>query len=150
MKRFIFVAAFVLVAASSFLVRSQTANDAQLEQRLQTLTKQLRCLQCRNETVADSPAQIAEDLRKEIREQMNAGKSDEEIIAFLHERYGDFILYKPPVKSTTYLLWFGPFIGLAGGTAILYFFLKRRRELIEVKPLTADERRRAEKFLTEV
>ena len=150
MKRFVFVAMFVVVAAGSFLVVGQTANDPQFEQRLQNLTKQLRCLQCRNETVADSPAQIAEDLRKEIREQMNAGKSDEEIIAFLHERYGDFILYKPPVKSTTYLLWFGPFICLAGGTALLYLFVKRRRELIEVKPLTAEERRRAEKFLTEV
>lgn len=144
------VAISLIVAGGLVSVRSQTTSDTLLEQRLQNLTKQLRCLQCRNETVADSPAQIADDLRKEVREQMKAGKSDDEIIAFLHERYGDFILYNPPVKATTYLLWFGPFLLLVGGTLLLFRFLKQRRAMIETKPLTAEERRRAEKLLREI
>ena len=148
--KFFVVAIGLIVVSGLVSVRSQTANDALLEQRLQNLTRQLRCLQCRNETVADSPAQIADDLRKEIREQMKAGKSDDEIIAFLHERYGDFILYNPPVKATTYLLWFGPFLLLVGGTLLLFRFLKQRRAMIETKPLTAEERRRAEKLLREI
>lgn len=149
MKFFVVVIGLIVVGGL-VSIRSQTANDTLLEQRLQNLTKQLRCLQCRNETVADSPAQIADDLRKEIREQMKSGKSDDEIIAFLHERYGDFILYNPPVKATTYLLWFGPFLLLVGGTLLLFRFLKQRRVMIETKPLTAEERRRAEKLLREI
>jgi len=78
---------------------------------------------------------------------MKAGKSDQEIIAFLTDRYGDFVLYNPPVKRITYLLWFGPFILLIAGTAVLYRYLKQRRELIQDKPLTADERKHAEEIL---
>lgn len=126
---------------------AQPAEDPQIEQRMRALTQQLRCLVCQNETLADSQADLAEDLRKQIREQMKAGKSDQEIIAFLTQRYGDFVLYNPPVKATTFLLWFGPFVLLLGGTAFLFRFIKRRRELIPDRPLTADERRRAEEIL---
>src|SRR5947209_16280741 len=126
---------------------AQPNEDPQIEQRMKNLTEQLRCLVCQNETLADSRADLAEDLRRQIREQMNAGKSDPEILAFLTQRYGDFVLYKPPVKSTTYLLWFGPFILLIGGTGVLFRYVKRRRELIQEEPLTADERKRAEEIL---
>jgi cytochrome c-type biogenesis protein CcmH len=126
---------------------AQPNEDPKIEQRMKVLTEQLRCLVCQNETLADSRADLAEDLRQQIREQMKAGKSDQEIIAFLTDRYGDFVLYKPPVKRTTYLLWFGPFILLIAGTGMLYRYLKHRRELIQDKPLTADERRRAEEIL---
>lgn len=121
--------------------------DPKIEQRMKTLTEQLRCLVCQNETLADSRADLAEDLRKQIREQIKAGKSDPEILAFLTERYGDFVLYKPPVKKTTYLLWFGPFVLLIAGTAVLYRYLKNRRELIKETPLSAAERKRAEEIL---
>ena len=131
----------------SFAKEAQPNEDPQIEQRMKTLTEQLRCLVCQNETLADSRADLAEDLRREIREQMKAGKSDQEIIAFLTQRYGDFVLYKPPVKSTTYLLWFGPFVLLILGTVVLFRFVKRRRELIQEQPLTADERKRAEEIL---
>jgi cytochrome c-type biogenesis protein CcmH len=134
--------ALVLVAKEA-----QPTEDPQIEQRMKAMTQQLRCLVCQNETLADSQAELAQDLRREIREQMKAGKSDQEILAFLTQRYGDFVLYNPPVKATTYLLWFGPFVLLLAGTAFLYRYLKRRRELIEEKPLTAEERRRAEKLL---
>jgi cytochrome c-type biogenesis protein CcmH len=121
--------------------------DPQIEQRMRNLTEQLRCLVCQNETLADSHADLAEDLRKQVREQMKAGKSDKEIIAYLTDRYGDFVLYKPPVKATTYLLWFGPFVLLGGGTVVLYRYLSRRRKMIEDKPLSADERKQAAEIL---
>ena len=123
------------------------SDDPVIEQRLQNLSKELRCLQCQNQTLADSPAGLAADLRREIRIQMKAGKSDKEIIAFLTQRYGDFILYKPRVTFTTYLLWFGPFVLLLGGLYLLFRYIKQRRDLITEKPLSADEHRRAEELL---
>jgi len=122
-------------------------DDPALERRLQKLSQELRCLVCQNETLADSRADLAEDLRDEIREQMKAGKSDKEIIAFLTQRYGQFILYRPQVTPTTYLLWFGPFVLLLAGLAVLFRYIKQRRDLIPEQPLTAEERRRAEEML---
>ncbi len=147
MKQFAVIITFLLIIAGVAVVRAQPTDDVQLEQRMQALTQQLRCLVCRNETLADSPADVAEDLRRQIRDQMKAGKSDQEIIAFLTQRYGDFVLYKPPVKSTTYLLWFGPFVLLIGGTFLLYKYLGQRRRMIADKPLTKEERKRAEELL---
>jgi cytochrome c-type biogenesis protein CcmH len=118
-----------------------------LEERVTKLSKELRCLVCQNETLADSRAELANDLRGQIREQMQAGKSDKEIIGYLTERYGKFILYNPPIDPTTYLLWFGPFVLLLAGLLILFRYLKQRRELIVEQPLSAEERRRAETLL---
>ena len=140
----------ILGALPSFGVAKEAkpiSDDPELEKRVMALSEQLRCLVCQNETLADSRADLAEDLRKQIREQMKAGKSDQEILAFLTQRYGDFVLYKPPVKATTYLLWFGPFILLIAGTGVLYHYLKHRRELIQDKPLTTAERKRAADIL---
>src|SRR5947207_7974181 len=148
MKRvFVLILVLISLAAPALSKEAKPAEDPEIEQRMKALTEQLRCLVCQNETLADSRADLAEGLRQEIREQMKAGKSDQEIVAFLTQRYGDFVLYKPPVKSTTYLLWFGPFVLLFAGTGVLYRYLKRRRELIDDKPLTADERKRAEEIL---
>jgi len=147
-KRTLFL--FLALACVAFVATAkdaQPAEDPQIEQRMKALTQQLRCLVCQNETLADSQADLAEDLRREIREQMKAGKSDQEILAFLTQRYGDFVLYNPPVKATTYFLWFGPFVLLIAGTALLYRYLKRRRDVIDEKPLTAEERSRAERLL---
>ena len=145
----VFIIVCGLLFSSSVLIakEAQPNEDPKIEQRMKNLTEQLRCLVCQNETLADSRADLAEDLRKQIREQIKAGKSDQEILAFLTERYGDFVLYKPPVKKTTYLLWFGPFVLLIAGTGVLYRYLKSRREMIHEKPLTADERKRAEEIL---
>ena len=148
MKRvFILILVLISLAAPALAKEAKPVEDPQIEQRMQALTQQLRCLVCQNETLADSRADLAEDLRKEIREQMKAGKSDQEIIAFLTQRYGDFVLYKPPVKATTYLLWFGPFVLLLGGTLLLYRYLKHRREIIQDQPLTAAEHKRADELL---
>jgi cytochrome c-type biogenesis protein CcmH len=148
MKRLCFlILLLVCIAPAALSKEAQPAEDPQIEQRMKNLTQQLRCLVCQNETLADSQADLAEDLRKEIRGQMKAGKTDQEIIAYLTQRYGDFVLYKPPVKATTYLLWFGPFALLFAGVIVLYRYLNHRRELILETPLTAEERKRAEQLL---
>jgi cytochrome c-type biogenesis protein CcmH len=100
--------------------------DEVLEARLKLLETQLRCLVCQNQTLAESNAPLAEDLRREVRELAVAGKSDDDIRAYLVARYGDFVLYKPPVKSTTYALWFGPFVLLAVGFGVWLVVLRRR------------------------
>jgi cytochrome c-type biogenesis protein CcmH len=123
------------------------ADDPVLEERVTHLSQELRCLVCQNETLADSRADLAEDLRRTIREQMKAGKSDKEIVAYLTERYGDFVLYRPPVKPTTYLLWFGPFILLVAAPVFLFRYMRHRSELITDRPLSAEERERAAKLL---
>jgi cytochrome c-type biogenesis protein CcmH len=123
------------------------SDDPELEKRVTNLAHELRCLVCQNETLADSRADLAEDLRKEIREQMRAGKSDKEVIQFLTARYGQFVLYRPPVQPTTYLLWFGPFVLLLGGLLVLFRYIKQRRDSIAEQPLTNEQRRRAEELL---
>jgi cytochrome c-type biogenesis protein CcmH len=126
---------------------STPASDPVLEQRVMKLSQQFRCLVCQNETIADSHADLAADLRQQIREQMVAGRSDKQITTFLTDRYGDFVLYRPRVTPKTYALWFSPFVLLAGGLYALYGFLKRWPQSTAEHPLTADEHRRVEKLL---
>ncbi len=133
-----------------FAKDAQPTEDPRIEARFKNLTQQLRCPVCQNETLADSNAELAKQMRDQIRDQITAGKSDDEIKAYLTQRYGDFPLYKPPVKPMTYFLWFGPFLLLITGTVVLFLFLKRRRELITEKPLTAEERKRAADILRSV
>ena len=149
MNRFLLILLLLGIVTPFAVAREAqpTGDDPAVEQRLHKLSQELRCLVCQNETLADSRADLAEDLRREIREQIKAGKSDKEIIEFLTARYGQFILYRPQVTPTTYLLWFGPFILLLGGLFLLFNYIKQRRDLVPEKPLTADERRRAEELL---
>jgi cytochrome c-type biogenesis protein CcmH len=135
------------MANSQVVIEDKPSDDPVVEQRLAKLSHELRCLKCQNQTLAESPSSIAADLRREIREQIKAGKSDKEITAFLTQRYGDFILYRPRVTPMTYLLWFGPFILLIGGLIVLFRYVKQRRDAIAEQPLTAEERRRAEEML---
>lgn len=153
MIRLIFVSLVLLCTVTPFAIAKEaqpTGDDPAVEQRLTKLSQELRCLVCQNETLADSRADLAEDLRREIREQIKAGKSDKEIIEFLTARYGQFILYRPRVTPTTYLLWFGPFVLLLGGLFLLFTYIKQRRDSLPDKPLSADERRRAEELLGSV
>ena len=123
------------------------AQDPALEQRVMRLTAELRCLVCQNQSLADSHADLAIDLKNQVRSQMQAGKTDAEIREFMVARYGDFILYKPPLKSTTALLWAGPFVLLAAGGLALGFYLRRRRERLTESELTPEQRARAEALL---
>ncbi|KAF0206018.1 MAG: cytochrome c-type bioproteinis protein [Gallionellaceae bacterium] len=123
------------------------AADPVLEKRMIGLAEKLRCLVCQNESLASSHAELAEDLRREVREQMSKGKNDQEIIDYLVSKYGDFVLYEPPVKSYTLLLWFGPFALLlvAGGT--LFFQLRKRRQSVPEATLTVEAQQRAAALL---
>jgi cytochrome c-type biogenesis protein CcmH len=112
----------------------QLADDPALEARLKAMSQELRCLVCQNSTLADSDAPLAADLRNEIRVQMRAGKSDQEIIDYLVARYGDFVRYRPPINSNTVLLWFGPFLLLLIGGFVLYRALKKQAGGQDIQP----------------
>lgn len=123
------------------------AADEQTEKRVTTIATELRCLVCQNESIAGSRADLAVDLRRQIREQIAAGKSDEEIMNYMVERYGDFVRYRPPVKGTTLLLWFGPALLLAVGLVALALYLRRRNGRLDDAPLSDEESRRADALL---
>ena len=97
-----------------------TPHDDAVTDRVMTLARGLRCLVCQNQTLADSQADLAVDLRNQITAMVKAGKTDQEVVNFLVERYGDFVLYRPPLKATTYVLWFSPFAALLFGAWRLY------------------------------
>ncbi len=151
MKRIFLVAR--LVATVVFAAACTHAQaDAAFDARLKNLEEELRCLVCQNQTLADSTAPLAQDLRREVRELAQQGKSDAEIKQYLVARYGDFVLYKPPVKPTTWLLWFGPFAFLLGGGLVWYVVLRRRRRGGDNGPASedldvSDQSKRARKLL---
>jgi cytochrome c-type biogenesis protein CcmH len=150
MKKLLFVCFVILtlgVTVVAWDVRPASGDDPAVEKRLMALSKELRCLVCQNETLADSQAGLAEDLRREIREQIKAGKSDKEIISFLTQRYGQFILYRPQVTPTTYLLWFGPFVLLIGGLFVLFRYIRQNRDSVKEEPLSAEDRKRVAELL---
>lgn len=125
------------------------AEDPEIEKRMLELTIDLRCLVCQNETISDSRAEFSNDIRREIRAQIKANKTDEEIIQFLVDRYGDFILYNPPIKPTTILLWFGPVLLFLISVGSLIFYLRRRRVQVEEVSLSQAQREKAESLLKE-
>jgi cytochrome c-type biogenesis protein CcmH len=121
--------------------------DAAFDLRLKSLETELRCLVCQNQTLADSNADLADDLRREVRGLARSGKSDDEIKAYLVARYGDFVLYNPPVKSTTWLLWGGPFALLGGGGLLWWVVLRRRAYSAAPAPRDPDADARARERL---
>ena len=144
------LAGLLLMLIAGFAIARDAAplaDDPALEQRLMRLSTELRCLVCQNETLADSRADLAIDLRNQIREQMQAGKSDEDIKVWLTQRYGDFVLYRPPVKSSTWLLWFGPFALLILAAAAMLIYLRRRRVRTEAAHFTDAQHRQAQALL---
>lgn len=125
------------------------AEDPVVEQRLTNIAEELRCLVCQNESLAGSRAELAMDLRREVRDLIKAGKTDAEVKDFLVSRYGDFVLYRPQVKPATYALWAGPFILLFVGIAVLVRYLRRRSRQITEAPLSEADSKRAEALLKE-
>ena len=123
------------------------AQDELTEKRLQAISSELRCLVCQNESLAGSNAELAHDLRREIRTLIQDGKSDNEIMEFMVSRYGDFVRYRPPLKGTTLLLWFGPALLFAGGLGGLFLFLRRRSRSLPDTPLSDAEQRQADQLL---
>jgi len=122
------------------------AADPVLEERVTALASELRCLVCQNQTLADSNAPLAVDLRNQIREKMQRGASERDIVDYMVSRYGDFVLYRPPFKTTTILLWAGPILLMIAGFAVLYFRLARRRAEPKAE-LSKEDRKRAAALL---
>jgi cytochrome c-type biogenesis protein CcmH len=143
----------VLLLATLPLVATATTEpmllDPVAQRRLVDLSAQLRCLVCQNQSIAESNAELAVDLRNQINEQIKAGRSDTEIVDFMVTRYGDFVLYRPPFKATTALLWMGPIALLLLAVFTFYRTLARRRARIEDKPLSDAERAEAERLLAQ-
>jgi len=139
-----------LLAFAASAATEPTLVDPVAQKRLVDLSTQLRCLVCQNQSIAESNAELAVDLRNQINEQIKAGKSDREIVDFMVTRYGDFVLYKPPFKATTVLLWIGPLALLLLAVFTLFRTLKSRRARIDDRPLTEAERAEAQRLLQSV
>jgi len=151
MKKLLTALTIVLILGSGPLQATATlesfkfADDA-AEQHFKNLISELRCLVCQNQSLADSDAELAHDLRAEVYEMVQDGKSDAEIIEFLVARYGDFVLYKPPMKPSTYLLWFGPFALMILAGVLLLRAVRRQKRAANVE-ISADDRKRLDDLL---
>ncbi|MGD8570389.1 MAG: cytochrome c-type biogenesis protein CcmH [Gammaproteobacteria bacterium] len=140
---------FLLVAATTAVAKQAAplADDPELEKKVNNITKELRCLVCQNQTIADSHADLAIDLKNQVREMVRNGKTRDDVVDYMVARYGDFVRYRPPIKPTTYLLWSGPFLLLVGGLLILGVNLKRRRAKTTDSPLSEEEHHKLESIL---
>jgi len=151
MSRLFFAAAMVavlLAPLSAHAVRpDEMLADPKLEARAREIGKELRCLVCRNQSIDDSEADLAHDLRVLVRDRLKAGDSDDQAIAYIRARYGDFVLLKPPFEVSTALLWGGPLLVLLIGAIGVRRYLRRRASVSEPPPLSADEERRLAQML---
>ena len=148
MIRFATAVALALIAALAWAAKMEPPSaEAALDARLKKLETELRCLVCQNQTLADSNADLADDLRREVRALAVAGKSDDEIKGYLVARYGDFVLYDPPVKPLTWLLWFGPFALAIGGGVVWWVILKRRAQMAPKAEVSVEAQTRGRKLL---
>jgi cytochrome c-type biogenesis protein CcmH len=131
MPRFLLLAlaALVLAAAAHAADAPLTAAEPELEKQMLRISSELRCLVCQNQTIADSNADLAVDLRNQVRDMLRQGQSQQQIIDYMTARYGDFVLYRPPVRGSTFLLWFGPLVLMVAGLATLVLVLRRRSRL---------------------
>ena len=144
------IAAILLASFGTFCLAEEAppaADDPVLERRVRTLSEELRCLVCQNQSLADSNADLAIDLRNQVRELMQAGKSDAEIREFMVGRYGDFVLYSPPVNASTLVLWVGPFVLLLIGIVVLATYLRRRERQLRTQAMSTEDRARARALL---
>jgi len=130
MMRAVLAALLLAIAGAAFAQSSEIAKpDPAVERRMKALAEELRCLVCQNQTIADSHADLAIDLRQQIREMLQKGQTNQQVLQYMTDRYGDFVLYRPPVKATTWLLWFGPGVLLVGGLIGLILILRRRTRM---------------------
>ncbi len=146
MKKFILLLLLLWSTCVMAGVEVHKFENPEQEEQYKRLVTELRCLVCQNQNLADSNAELAQDLRQEVYEMIQNGATDEEIISFMVARYGDFVLYRPPFKTTTAFLWIGPFIILAAGFVILLIFIRKRRQTVAVE-LDANQKARAQQLL---
>lgn len=140
-----------LMLCLTFQVQAKEAEmiggSAEMQAKVMAVSGELRCLVCQGQSLADSNAEFAVDMRTQIMEMMQEGMSHREVVDFMVERYGDYVRYRPPFKATTMALWFGPFILLGIGIAVLYYNVLQRRKHIQDAPLSDEDRKRAEALL---
>jgi cytochrome c-type biogenesis protein CcmH len=148
-KRLLLLALLLFGAAAAAQVARPLAEDEAVERRVNAIAEELRCLVCQNESIAGSRADLAVDLRRQIREQIKAGRSDDQILAYMTDRYGDFIRYRPPLKGTTVALWAGPFVLLAVAAGGLAWYVRRRRTRTTAAALTGEEEARVARLLAD-
>jgi cytochrome c-type biogenesis protein CcmH len=132
MKPLLFIV-LLIISISSYAVDSRQLSDPKQQESYETLTKELRCLVCQNQTIADSNAELASDLRRQVYEMLQQGKSEQEIIRFMTDRYGDFVLYKPPFEGKTSLLWIAPLVFLLMGLMTVFFVIRRKRATAQIQ-----------------
>lgn len=150
MKQLLLIALCIFSLGSSYAKdAAPLADDPLTEQRLISISEEMRCLVCQNESLAGSRSDLANDLRREIRILIKEGKSDEQIRTFMVERYGDFVLYRPPVKPITWLLWIGPFVILLIGISGLLTYLRRRDRNVPSLNLSDEDNRRIDALLND-
>lgn len=149
MKRWLAVVLIVFSGAAAAAISAYRFDTPEQEARFNKLSQELRCLVCQNQNIADSNAGLALDLRRQIHEMILAGNSDAQIIEFMTQRYGDFVLYRPPLRAGTVLLWVGPFVLLLGGGLTLAFVVRRRVAASAEEPLSDEERQRLEALVRE-
>jgi cytochrome c-type biogenesis protein CcmH len=149
--RIAFVLLFFCLTRAAFAVEpSEMLKDPGLEARARAIGQELRCLVCQNESIDESNADLAHDLRVLLRQRLAAGDTDQQAVAYIVKRYGNFVLLKPPVEPATYLLWLGPILVLALGAAGALIFVRRRNRITaEPAPLSEQERERVETLLRE-
>ena len=148
MNKLFYLSLPALLWAATAAAEPPEFKNPKSEQRYLALIEEIRCLVCQNQSLADSNADLARDLRDEIRRMIETGRSNAQIIEFLVERYGDFVLYRPPLKGATWLLWFGPFLLLPGALAIAFVLIRKQaRAGAADKPLSAAERARLNQLL---
>ena len=151
MKILLLVAALLAAPAALAVQPDEILKDPALEARAREISKELRCLVCQNQSIDDSDATLARDLRIVVRDRLKAGDTDTQTVAFVVERYGDFVLLRPPFKASTLILWIGPALFLIAGMVGVFVWHRRRRGAVAaaVAPLSADERARVDALLAE-
>jgi cytochrome c-type biogenesis protein CcmH len=151
MRILLLIAALLAAPAALAVQPDEILKDPALEARARVISKELRCLVCQNQSIDDSDATLARDLRIVVRDRLKAGDTDTQTVAFIVDRYGDFVLLRPPFKASTLILWIGPALILIAGMVGVFVWHRRRRSAVStpVAPLTADERARVNALLAE-
>lgn len=143
----LFVAAAAPIPPASAIGPGEALEDTKLEDRARDIGRQLRCLVCQNQSIDDSDAPLARDLRRLVRKRLTAGESDREVVAYVHARYGDFVLLRPPVDERTWLLWFGPAAALLAALLFLFWRLRRLQSARPADALSPEDVARADALL---
>lgn len=143
-----FFVLILLISAQGFAIDDHQLANPEQQKTYEIIISELRCLVCQNQTIADSNAELAGDLRRQVFEMLQQGKSKDEIVQFMTDRYGDFVLYNPPLKTKTALLWLGPIAFLITGFAMIFWFI-RRKKIAAIMPIDKKKQEKIRRLLSE-